>query len=61
MYKFLSTSSKVKESVQSQVKQKVFLELDKYWSNQLNNKAAHKVQAAEFQEKYPWARTTPWN
>lgn len=41
----------VKESIQSRLK--VFLELDKYWSNQLNNKAALKVQVVEFQEKYP--------
>lgn len=52
-YKLLSTSSMVKESAQSQLKQKVFLELDKYWSNQLNNKAGLKVQVVEFQEKYP--------
>lgn len=61
MYKFLSTRSKLKESVQSQLKQKVFPELDKYWSNQLNNKAVLKAQVVEFQEKYPWAWTTPWN
>lgn len=43
------------------MEQKVSLELDKYWSNQWNNKAVLKVQVVEFQEKYPWTWTTPWN
>lgn len=47
--------------MQTQFKQKVYLELVKCWSNQLNNKAMLKVQVVEFQEKYPWALTTPCN
>lgn len=57
----LITHELLKESIQSQLKQKVYFELVKCWSNCLNNKAMLKVQVVEFQEKYPWVWTTPCN